>query len=42
MPTTPQTGPRPVLDTPFLPLARYRLDFHARDHITLSPFQGAV
>jgi hypothetical protein len=42
MPTTPQTGPRPALDTPHLPLARYRLDFRTRDHITLPPFQGAV
>jgi hypothetical protein len=33
---------RPVLAVPHLPLARYRLDFRARDHITLPPFQGKV
>ena len=38
----PEAGGRRQLDTPHLPLARYRLDFRARDPITLPPFQGAV
>ena len=46
MPIDPEAaaidGTRRALDVPCLPLARYRLDFRARDHITLPPLQGAV
>jgi hypothetical protein len=44
LPVTTSTSPpeRLVLAVPHLPLARYRLDFRARQPVILPPFQGAV
>jgi CRISPR-associated endoribonuclease Cas6 len=42
LPMTTETAHGPLRAAPHLPLARYRLDFRARDTITLPPFQGAL